>query len=70
MDGNDHLSSATGNEEDVEFPLLPSGEKCRAKRGDEGVAAGPCLGASRTPSSGPSGHLLPVGEKREAALCR
>jgi CxxC motif-containing protein (DUF1111 family) len=43
------------------LPLLPAGEKCRAKRGDEGATA--C--ADETLSSGPAGHLLPAGEKRE-----
>ena len=36
-------------------------------RGDEGVAEGFAMGASRTPSSRPAGHLLPAGEKRERA---
>lgn len=64
----------------VELPLLPSGEKSRAKRGDEGAGdAGAVDPADRgmpevemvsgkvasPPSSGPSDHLLPVGEKVE-----
>jgi|GEM_PF-729862 len=44
-------------------PLLPIGEKCRVKRGDEGEAEG----LARAPSSGPSGHLLPTGEKGKPA---
>ena len=47
-----------------DLPLLPSGEKCRASRGDEGVAGGPEI---KPPSSDPSGHLLPAGEKRVQA---
>jgi phage terminase large subunit-like protein len=50
---------------DADLSLLPIGEKCRASRGDEGASRHNLLGASRTPSSGPSGHLLPAGEKRE-----
>jgi hypothetical protein len=44
----------------VWLPLLPHGEKYRAQRGDEGAAT-----TWEPPSSNPSGHLLPAGEKRE-----
>ncbi len=44
-------------------PLLPSGEKCRVKRGDEGGEA--TTHAIKAPSSGATRHLLPAGEKRD-----
>ena len=53
----------------VYLPLLPSGEKMSAQRTDEGAsgssvpAAAGGTAPSETPSSGPSGHLLPGGEK-------
>jgi multicomponent Na+:H+ antiporter subunit A len=40
----------------------PAGRSAERMRGDEGVAAGP---ESKPPSSDPSGHVLPAGEKRE-----
>lgn len=52
----------TGGQDDL--PLLPSGEECRATRADEGLAEGPGI---KTPSSDPSGPLLPAGEKGETA---
>jgi alkanesulfonate monooxygenase SsuD/methylene tetrahydromethanopterin reductase-like flavin-dependent oxidoreductase (luciferase family) len=44
----------------------PAGRSAERMRGDEGVFEH-SIGASRTPSSGPAGHLLPAGEKREKA---
>ncbi|MCQ1772051.1 glycoside hydrolase family 2 protein [Neorhizobium galegae] len=48
----------------------PAGRSAEQKRGDEGVRT---LGSSglplaSPPSSGPTGHLLPAGEKREFAI--
>ena len=43
----------------------PAGRSAERMRGDEGVAEGP---TKKTPSSDPSGHLLPAGEKREETL--
>ncbi len=53
-----HRPSGAGEE----HPLLPSGEKCRVKRGDEGAEATPLV--AKAPSSGAPRHLLPDGEKR------
>jgi allophanate hydrolase subunit 2 len=44
----------------------PTGRSAERMRGDEGGFRHD-VGASRTPSSDPSGHLLPAGEKRELA---
>ncbi|SOC82050.1 hydroxymethylpyrimidine kinase/phosphomethylpyrimidine kinase [Ensifer adhaerens] len=46
-------------------PPSPFGEKCRAQRGDEGAAA--CSEYVASPSSDPSGHLLPEGRSGRAA---
>jgi beta-mannosidase len=48
----------------------PAGRSAEQKRGDEGVRTLGSFGLplASPPSSGPTGHLLPAGEKREFAI--
>ncbi|MCD2173411.1 hydroxymethylpyrimidine/phosphomethylpyrimidine kinase [Rhizobium sp. C4] len=50
--------TALRSETAPQSPPSTPGETCRAKRGDEGAA---CSERVASPSSGPSGHLLPKG---------
>jgi cobaltochelatase CobN len=69
------LQRAIAGDAGLSFPLLPSGEKMSV-RTDEGVSDGRSerlsIGEaeSAAPSSDPSGHLLPAGEKGSRALQR
>ncbi|MDK4736356.1 cobaltochelatase subunit CobN [Rhizobium sp. CNPSo 3490] len=73
--GDASLQRAIAGDAGLSFPLLPSGEKMSV-RTDEGASDGRSerLSASEAesavPSSDPSGHLLPAGEKGSRALQR
>ena len=66
--GDASLQRAIAGDVGLSFPLLPSGEKMSV-RTDEGASDGRSERLSESeaegvaPSSGPSGHLLPTGEK-------